>query len=156
MRLHWGCPGISASSRRRFLPEESWAGSVASAAAPLTDRARDFASKGQALGPSGGVGWGREEGEGQEAGPASGSGRELSRQGRKTKFTGAAPREGGGETPCKGSLWVLMTRNTGIGLRDAPTIAGVALDHRELEGGRTETPCPRFVIPKSAYIPHFP
>ena len=97
--------------------------------------------------------WGREEGEGQEAGPANGSERELSRQGRKTEFTGAAPREGGGETPCKGSFWVLMTRDTGIGLRDAPTIASVALDHRELEGGRTERPCPRFVVPKSAYIP---
>lgn len=115
---------------------------MASAAAPLTDRARDFASKGQALGPSR-VGVGEEEGEGQEAGAASGSGKAFPARGRKTKFTGAAPREGGGETPCKGSLWVLMTRNTGIGLRDAPTIAGVALDHRELEGGRRSL-VPRF------------
>ena len=80
---------------------------MASAAAPLTDRARDSAREGQALGPSGGGGGGggREEGERQEAGPASGSEREFSQQGRKTKFTGAAPREGGGETPCKGSLF---------------------------------------------------
>lgn len=47
-----GLPGLPATPRRRFLPERTWAGSVASAAAPLPDGARDSAREEQALGPS--------------------------------------------------------------------------------------------------------
>lgn len=64
----WGPRGFP----QRFLPEPTWAGSLASVAAPLSDGARDTSREGQALGPSG---WGR--------------------RGRGTEVEGSSPRWGG-------------------------------------------------------------
>lgn len=52
------------------------------------------------------------EGEGEEAGPASGSGRELSRLGRKAKFPKHSQLKVAEKQLARGSLWVLMTRYT--------------------------------------------
>jgi hypothetical protein len=71
------------TSRRRLLPDPTWAGSVALASAPRADRTRDTAGEGQALGPSGGA---EEAGVG---GSESGSGKELS-QLRRGKVHGSA------------------------------------------------------------------
>lgn len=103
---------------------------MASAAAALADGARDTAREGQALGPSGG---------GEGVGGAD-----------KRKWAGALPAgeegkvypsnagEGGGETSCKGSLWVLMTGDARQVNGIYWAIGSLGPDHQELEGGGTE------------------
>lgn len=44
---HWDGPGVPAAFRRRFLPQRTWAGSVASAAAAPTDGARTLPGRGR-------------------------------------------------------------------------------------------------------------
>lgn len=91
-----------------------------------------------------------------EAGPVGGSGMELLPLGRKAKFTRAPPAEGSGETPCKGSLWVLRPGDAEKAYYLHRATASLRPDHQELEGGNTERPCSSTAVPKSSYISHFP
>ena len=72
------------------------------------------------------------EGEGKEAGPAGGSGRELPRIRRKAKFTRIPPAESGGEINCWGFLWVLKTGDAGQSYCVHRAVVNLGPDHKEL------------------------
>lgn len=72
------------------------------------------------------------EGEGGEAWPEGGSGRELPRIRRKAKFTGVPLAKSGGEINCWGFLWMLKTGDAGQSYCVHRVLVNLGLNHKEL------------------------